>query len=86
MSEVKTATLNGTRYKVTVGEFDGLCDTYATEMELVILTDLKTKLGLETVIHESLHGCRWPATEEDVTQTAKDIARLLWRLGYRRVK
>ena len=38
---------------------------------------------LDTIIHESLHACFPDATEEDVTTSASDIARLLWQLGYR---
>ena len=39
---------------------------------------------LDTVIHEALHAC----TELDecaVEESATDIARLLWRLGWRKV-
>lgn len=47
------------------------------------MRDMGTRIGLETLIHESLHACNWKASEENVTQTAHDIARFLWRLGYR---
>jgi len=39
---------------------------------------------LDTLIHEGLHACLWDMDDEAVTATASDIARLLWRLGYRR--
>lgn len=80
---IQTHTFNGKTYTITVEKLDGMCDTYNKERELVILADLNTRAGLETAIHESLHCCNWPASEESVTQTAYDIARFLWRLGYR---
>ena len=81
--EVKTHTFNGRTYKITIEKLAGMGDTYNKEREMVILADLETRNGLETLIHESLHCCKWPATEETVIITAHDIARFLWRLGYR---
>lgn len=83
MRPVKTATLGGRRYKIIVDDLDGNCDT-DDHYWLIIERDLNTKVGLETVIHESLHACNWHAKEELVEETARDIARFLWRLGYRK--
>ena len=80
---MKTHTFCGRKYIIDIGSFDGLCNTHKPEHEIHILRDLKTKAGLETAIHESLHACQWPASEERTEQTAYDIARFLWRLGYR---
>lgn len=82
---VKTHTFNGTKYHILFDEFDGICDT-DDKYWLVICPDLETKYGLEVAIHEALHACNWKAKEDKVEITAKDIARFLWRLGYRRVK
>lgn len=38
---------------------------------------------LEVIIHELLHAGGWHRSECYVEQEAKDIARILWRLGYR---
>jgi hypothetical protein len=38
---------------------------------------------LETIIHECLHAANWHYAEESLAQAAEDIARVLWRLGYR---
>ena len=81
---IKTHTFRGRKYKVTTEKLDGMCDTYNKERELVIMTDLNTRLGMETAIHEALHACCWPATEDNVEITAHDIGRFLWRLGYRK--
>jgi len=83
MSEIKTHTFCGKKYNITIGEFDGLCDTFSKEREMIIMADLKTRNGLETCIHEALHACDWNKEEILVAQTGKDIARFLWRLGYR---
>jgi hypothetical protein len=81
---MKSHTFNGRKYKVTIEALDGMCDTYNKERELVIMADLNTRCGLETAIHEALHCCHWPASEDSVTATAYDIARFLWRLGFRK--
>jgi hypothetical protein len=82
---VKTATFNGRRYRIIVAELDGNCDT-DDHYWLIIERDLNKKVGLETAIHEALHACSWKTSEEKVESTARDIARFLWRLGYRKVK
>ena len=39
---------------------------------------------LDTIIHEALPAARPELDEAGVHETANDISRLLWRLGYRR--
>lgn len=39
---------------------------------------------LDTFIHEALHATRPELDEDAVVTTATDIARLLWKIGYRR--
>lgn len=80
---VRTATFNGKRYKIIIDDLDGNCDT-DDYLWLIIERDLSKRVGLETAIHEALHACRWRAKENEVTTTARDIARFLWRLGFRR--
>lgn len=82
MTPVKTHTFDGRKYHIIVDDLDGNCDT-DTKLWLIIERDLRERVGLETVIHESLHACAWSASEKKVSQTAKDIARFLWRLGFR---
>lgn len=45
---------------------------------------LSGEIELDTLIHELLHACQPDLAEETVTETATDIARVLFRLGYRR--
>lgn len=40
---------------------------------------------MDTTIHEAIHAIRPELDEDAVASTATDIARLLWKLGYRRV-
>jgi len=39
---------------------------------------------LDTLIHEMLHACGQWADESWVAQTAEDISKALWQLGYRK--
>ena len=51
-----------------------------------VLATLKGEKELDTIIHEALHAAAWTVLDEGfVDQTAEDLARLLWRLGYRKV-
>ena len=85
MKPVKTAIFRGTLYDIQVGEpLDGYVDT-DDKYALVVTRDLNTKTGLESLIHEALHACNWHAKEQLVGETARDVARFLWRLNYRRV-
>ena len=51
--------------------------------ELVVSPSLRGEQRLDTVIHELLHAALPDLDEDAVNTTASDIARLLWRLGYR---
>jgi len=82
MKEVKTATFNGRKYHIIIDALDGNVDT-DDKYWLIIERDLNHKIGLETAIHEALHACSWATQEGKVEMTARDIARFLWRLGYR---
>jgi len=81
--EPKTATFNGRSYKLILDALDGNADT-DHNFWLIVSRDLDTQIGLETAIHEALHACSWRSQEQTVERTAKDIARFIWRLGYRR--
>jgi len=82
---IKTATFNKVNYEIDIsGPLDGVCNSpKGSNSVLRICVPLESCKGLETAIHESLHACFWAKTEDKVEQTAKDIARFLWRLGYR---
>lgn len=50
---------------------------------VLIDSRLKGRARLETEIHEFLHAANPTHSEEHVTQQGKDLARILWCLGYR---
>lgn len=51
---------------------------------IIVASDLTERDELETVIHEMLHAADWSKDEEWVTEAGADIARALWRLGWRK--
>ena len=77
---------NKVKYDVHIGIRDGDCDPPKKVCDPSMHINLEmenTRKFLETLLHESLHASHWSASEDKVTQTAYDIARLLWRLRYR---
>lgn len=63
----------------------GLCDSpNQARKKILILESLQGEEMLEVLIHEQLHGALWHLDEEYVAQIAKDMARNLTRLGYKR--
>ena len=65
-------------------ETGGECDSPDTNgKEIRIATDLKKPDELEVIIHELLHAADWSKDEEWVEVIADDIARVLWKLGWR---
>lgn len=74
------------RFVPNLGPNRGVCDSPETRgKEIKIQAGLKDEELLEVLIHESLHACAWNLDEEAVQKTAEDIARMLWRIGYRKV-
>ena len=61
---------------------DGLCDFHGRSIK--IRKSLRGERQLEVIIHELLHGCHWDLDEQAITETAEDLARVLYRLGYRK--
>ena len=81
----KTHTFNGISYDLHWGEIDGMCDSpgRGSRPNFVVAMEADNSLKfLETVIHEAMHASDWQSSENKVTITARDIARLLKRLGY----
>jgi len=82
---MKTHTFCGRKYHIAFDKLDGSADQESDAKKwLMVFRGLNDKAGLETLIHEALHACDWKARENEVTDTARDIARFLWRLGFRR--
>ena len=82
MRPVQSAILNGKKYEVIIQELDGLVSRKGGRV-ISVNRDPNTRIGLETIIHECLHVESWSKSEKAVERTAREVARLLWRLGYR---
>lgn len=84
--EVKTATFNGVNYEIQLTDpVYGSCDPpQKAKPTIFVAVKPHTRKELEILLHESLHASCWAKSEDLVTQTAADLVRLLWRLGYRR--
>lgn len=52
--------------------------------EIRVHSQLKGQKELEVYLHEMLHACNWHLDEEWIEAAGHDLARALWRLGYRR--
>lgn len=70
------------RYSILKGFADGW--TEFERSKVLIHSALKGRKRLEIELHEGLHASLGPnISEECVTQTAKDLSMILYRLGYR---
>lgn len=66
---------------IDTGELNGSC---CDESELIELNKrLRGLTKLDAEIHESLHACLPMLEEKIVNPIATDIAKFLWKLGYR---
>lgn len=80
---VKTHTINGKKYNILIGDFDGIAHSSETNGCLVVNADLNTRKGLITLFHEILHLSGWDKHEETIDRVAQEGGSLVWRLGYR---
>lgn len=82
-------TIRGKRWKVVFTRLsrgtDGECDEpRERRKEIRISTRLGEQDTLETIVHEVLHAADFDKKEEWADDVGRNLARLLWRLGYRR--
>lgn len=65
----------------------GHCDSpKAVGKRILINHTLKGQEELDTIIHEVFHAGFWHVDETVVEEFGTDLARILWKLGYRRVE
>ena len=66
---------------------DGSCGSIdpidAPQKRILIALNQTPQDLLDTIIHECLHACVPDLAEESVTESATDIARVLFRMGCR---
>lgn len=51
--------------------------------KILIDQTLMGRARMEIELHEAMHACFPQIAEETVTEAARDVARILWTLGYR---
>lgn len=63
----------------------GSCDPPETRGKTIKISDALDGCELlEVLLHELTHAAAFDLAESTVNETARDIAAILWRLGYRR--
>lgn len=82
-------TILGKRYRFEFtrlrGRDCGICsDPTDTNKRIRIRRGMDEFTTLDTIIHETLHAADFWKREEWVDQVGTDLAKILWRLGYRR--
>ena len=67
------------------GDYLGKCDAPDTnDKKIRISKNLEEVEELDVLIHELLHAADWYKDEEWVERTASEIAKVLWKLGWRK--
>lgn len=88
MRPVRSHVFRGKRYAIKWRKLRGQvgsCDPPTEPAKEIIIDPSQGEFELlDTLVHEALHAVMWDAAEEAVEESATDIARLLWRMGYRR--
>lgn len=64
---------------------DGKCDNPTTPSKRIYInSSLKGERELDAIIHELIHAAHLDLAEEAVNEYSTDLARALWRIGYRK--
>ena len=75
---LRFTTLKGAAYGYTFSQ-------KAKHPRIILDARMRGRKKLEVLVHELLHALNPTQSEEHVEQQGKDIARVLWSLGYREV-
>jgi hypothetical protein len=77
--------LRNRKWRIKVGRLDKntLGECHHDKRKIIISPKAKGRLTLDTLIHESLHACFPDMGEGAVDEVARDIAEVLWKVGYR---
>lgn len=88
---VRTVTIAGKRYRFEWAKcgpkVDGQCDAPRGSGKAIRLRPglkRQPRLLLETLLHELLHAADWTKDEEWIDAVSQDLARIVWRFGFRR--
>ena len=83
---MKSVSINGKRFKViNVPAPKGMCFPPDSKHKTIRFPVHGDDVGdLTVIIHELLHASFWNIAEENIDQAGYDIARVLWKLGWRK--
>ena len=76
--------INGKKWTIQDSILEGLCSP--VERLIDIAWDLRRRKRLEIVVHELIHAICPGRSEAKVGEEARQLARALWKYGYRRRK
>ena len=66
-------------------KLEGFCEHPSEKAKKIVIDkNLTDEAELEVLVHEMIHACFFDLSEDSVNQSAADVARALWRLGYRK--
>ncbi len=87
--EVRSIVLRGKRFAFkksgNLKKLYGYCTSpLDTNRAIIIDKNLKGQQELDTIIHEMLHACFWDVGEDAIGEAASDIAKALWRMGFKK--
>ncbi len=94
LKPVRSATFRGKRYKIVWSipkrhqihnePTLGVCEAPNQKDKAICIQKGTSEIeNLSTIIHESLHASYWDHDEDSTQEVADDLARFLWRCGYR---
>ncbi len=92
---VKTHTFNGVKYEIDIEPIWGVTQDPTPKKYMPVVRVVNglpfgnrrgARTGLDAIMHEALHAANFNAHEETVERVAREVSKLLWRLGYRRIK
>lgn len=80
----RTILVNGVEWLLRFSRLRGTADGWCcyNDRKILVHNRLRGKDRLDVLIHEMLHAHHPHLSEESVTQTATDIAEVLFNLGY----
>ena len=82
-------TIRGKRWNLVFekidGEEAGYCEPPCRKGKRIVVHDtLCEEETLRVVCHEVMHAAYWDLDEEAIDTATTDLARIVWKLGYRR--
>ena len=87
IQHVSPSKLNSKRDAKKYDRCLGLCEPPTKKKKRILLDNTIDGLEeLRVTLHEAQHACHWDMCEEAVDDSTWDMAKFLWRLGYRKVQ